>query len=104
MALQSAARGADDPSLARASVQLAELYHEQQKIPEAEAQYRRAIALADSDQTGIASHELPQYLAEFAYFLRNQNRKDEAEKLLQRAREIAEKRRAAVQNQTPVDN
>jgi Tfp pilus assembly protein PilF len=104
MALQSAARGADDPSLARASVQLAELYHEQQKIPEAEAQYRRAIALADSDQTGIASHELPEYLAEFAFFLRNQNRKDEAEKLLQRAREIAEKRRAAVQNQTPVDN
>jgi tetratricopeptide repeat protein len=103
MALQSAARGTDDPSLARASVQLAELYHEQQKFPEAEAQYRRTIALADSDQTGIVSHELPAYLAEFAFFLRKQNRNDEAEKLLQRAREIAEKRRAAVQNQTPVD-
>jgi Tetratricopeptide repeat len=104
MALQSAARGADDPSLAREFVQLAELYHEQEKNPEAEAQYRRAIALADSDQTGIVSHELPQYLAEFAFFLKSQNRNDEAEKLLQRAREIAEKRRAAVQNQTPVNN
>jgi Tfp pilus assembly protein PilF len=103
MALQSAARGTDDPSLARSSVQLAELYHEQEKNPEAEAQYRRAIALADSDQTGIVSHELPAYLAEFAFFLRKENRNEEAEKLLQRAREITEKRRAAVQNQTPQD-
>jgi len=101
MDLRTAARGADDPSLARDVVQLAELYVAEARYAEAEVQFRRAISLAESDQNGIVNHEMPMYLSEYAEFLKKQNRNEESEKILQRVKEIYETRRAAVQNRTP---
>ena len=101
MDLRIAARGADDPSLARDVVQLAELYVAEARYAEAEVQFRRAISLAESDLNGIASHEMPMYLSEYADFLKKQNRNAEAELLMQRVKDIYSKRRTAVQNQTP---
>jgi len=93
-------RGADDPSLADITFQLAALYSDEEKDAEAEAQYLRTIKLSENDQ-GIYGHNLPEYLAGYAYFLRKLNRDDEAKKLMQRAQDVQAGFRTAVRNQTP---
>jgi hypothetical protein len=100
MEIQTKARGADTPDLAGPCLEFAMLYATEGKNAQAETQYRRAISLAENTE-GVAGHNLPETLAEYAFFLKKQNRNEEAEKLLQRAREIVAKRQAAVQNQTP---
>jgi tetratricopeptide (TPR) repeat protein len=100
MDLENKGRGADSPGLAQPCALIAEIYAAQEMNAQAEVQFRRAIALSEADQ-GVTGHELPQFLAEYAYFLKKLNRNEEADKLLQRARDIIEKRKAAVQNQTP---
>jgi hypothetical protein len=98
--LESKAWDEGDSAFANTTIQLANLYAEEGKNPEAEAQYRRTIAVAEGDH-GTTNHLLPQYLGQYAHFLRKLNRNEEADKLLQRAKDIMEKRRAAVQNQMP---
>jgi tetratricopeptide (TPR) repeat protein len=98
--LITASRGADSPTLSGPALQLAQLYEVQNRNAEAETQFRHAIALLES-QKGAEPLELPNYLAAYASFLKKMNRNEESEKLLERARDIVQKRRTAVQNQTP---
>jgi tetratricopeptide (TPR) repeat protein len=93
-------RGADDASLADVTLQLAGLYSDEEKNTEAEAQYLRTIKLAEND-TGYYGHNLPQYLAGYAYFLHKLNRDDEAKNYMKRAQDVQAGFRAAVQNQVP---
>jgi tetratricopeptide (TPR) repeat protein len=93
-------RGADSPELADVTFQLAGLYSDEEKNAEAETQYLRTIKLSENDQ-GIYGHNLPQYLAGYAYFLHKLNRNDEAKKTMQRAEAVQAGFRASVQNQTP---
>jgi tetratricopeptide (TPR) repeat protein len=100
LALESKAWDEDDSSFANTTIQLANVYAEDGKNPEAEVQYRRTIALAEGDH-GYINHLLPQYLVQYAHFLKKLNRDEEAAALLKRSRDIVEKRGAAVHNQTP---
>ncbi len=93
-------RGADDPSLADVTFQLAGLYSDEEKNADAEAQYLRTIKLSEN-ATGIYGHNLPQYLAGYAYFLHKLNRDEEAKKTMQRAEDVQAGFRAAVRDQTP---
>jgi tetratricopeptide (TPR) repeat protein len=93
-------RGADSPDLADVTFQLAYLYSDEEKNAEAEAQYLRTIKLSEND-TGLYGHNLPQYLAGYAYFLHKLNRDEEARKCMKRAQDVQAGFRAAVQNQTP---
>ena len=77
---------------------MAGLYSDEEKNADAEAQYLRTIKLAEND-TGYYGHNLPQYLAGYAYFLHKLNRDEEAKKTMQRAEDVQAGFRAAVQNQ-----
>jgi tetratricopeptide (TPR) repeat protein len=97
--LENKAWDQEDSSFANTTFQLANLYAEESKNLEAEVQYRRTIALADGGH-GSINHLLPQYLGQYAHFLKKLNRNEEADKVLKRAIDIQAARRAAVQNQT----
>jgi tetratricopeptide (TPR) repeat protein len=93
-------RGSDDASLADVTLQLAGLYSDEEKNAEAETQYLRTIKFSEND-TGYYGHNLPQYLAGYAYFLHKLNRDEEAKKYMKRAQDVQAGFRAAVLNQTP---
>jgi len=91
--LESKAWDEGDSSFANTTIQLANLYAEEGKNPEAEVQYRRTIALAEVDH-GYINHLLPQYLGHYAHFLKKLNRDEEADKVLKRLSDIQAERRA----------